>query len=744
MEKKYLNDSGLMQFWGRIKSYTKSVSDDLQGQINDKQQQITANDKDIETLQNRSTQMEQSINNIAVTGGASVANTVTYSNTASGLVSINAQGAIDELAAKNATKAEKAEVTAELAKKFDKESILQESGDSEDKVMSQKAVSDKLSDLESNFIDYFEEGIIGKYIGANGVLETLDYAISTQYIKVSEGDSLHFIGGFQNSGAEALGLVWGYTDEAGNGAVKLVNSYSLYDDDFIITQGVNYIRAWSLISKNPSLVVSNSVKHVTNQNANNITKISTKLDTVSGVVVEHENEIKQITEEVSDTNTKLDELEIIIGKDYFEEGIIGKYIGANGVLETLDYAISTQYIKVSEGDSLHFIGGFQNSGAEALGLVWGYTDEAGNGAVKLVNSYSLYDDDFIITQGVNYIRAWSLISKNPSIYSNKTIEVFVSENKPKIDYAYKFAKENSPTIVEITATRNAANFNSIREIINSITDASSEKRYIIHVPVGEWFECDIQGKDYVSIIGEDRERTILYCDGLSDNVTPSDYSYAANANTALNAVSKIYKHVFFAKKNLIVRNLSVKALSCKYCLHLDQETYTELLFDNCHFYGTNLNNIIGIGIHAGQHLRFENCIIENLDALGYGVFCHNDSAQSKPTNMEFENCYFKSCHIISMMELGSNKDDNWKVLNCYSSFSSPQVKIELGDKGNNTSYWKNADGVYETDPSKVPYFIKSNFLGTNVKKIVHGMWGGVDSRPNAEDYIIANFREIVE
>ena len=134
-----------------------SKDEDLQSQIADKQQQITANDKDIESLQNRSTQMELSINNIAVTGGASVANTVAYSNTASGLVSINAQGAIDELAAKNATKAEKAEVTAELEKKFDKESILQESGNAEDKVMSQKAVSDKLSDLaikdeQGNFV----------------------------------------------------------------------------------------------------------------------------------------------------------------------------------------------------------------------------------------------------------------------------------------------------------------------------------------------------------------------------------------------------------------------------------------------------------------------------------------------------------------------------------------------------------------------------------------------------------------
>lgn len=42
---------------------------------------------------------------------------------------------------------EKKRVDGELAKKFDKESVAQESGKAEDKVMSQKAVSDKLSDL---------------------------------------------------------------------------------------------------------------------------------------------------------------------------------------------------------------------------------------------------------------------------------------------------------------------------------------------------------------------------------------------------------------------------------------------------------------------------------------------------------------------------------------------------------------------------------------------------------------------
>ena len=132
-----------------------SKDTDLQSQITDKQQQITANDKDIELLQTRSTQMEQTINNIAATGGASVANTVAYTNTTSGLVSVNAQGAIDELAAKKANSAdvsaqmqtEQTRVNDELAKKFNSENIVQESGEAEDKIMSQKAVSTKLGDL---------------------------------------------------------------------------------------------------------------------------------------------------------------------------------------------------------------------------------------------------------------------------------------------------------------------------------------------------------------------------------------------------------------------------------------------------------------------------------------------------------------------------------------------------------------------------------------------------------------------
>lgn len=102
----------------------KEKDTDLQSQINDKQQQITANDGDISLLQTRSTQMEEAIKGISASGGASQATAVTYENTESGLDSVTAQGAIDELA----------------NKKFNKENIAQEFGDSKDKVVSQFAL----------------------------------------------------------------------------------------------------------------------------------------------------------------------------------------------------------------------------------------------------------------------------------------------------------------------------------------------------------------------------------------------------------------------------------------------------------------------------------------------------------------------------------------------------------------------------------------------------------------------------
>ena len=57
-----------------------------------------------------------------------------------------------------------------------------------------------------------------------------------------------------------------------------------------------------------------------------------------------------------------------------------------------------------------------------------------------------------------------------------------------------FNLDKLPEVIHITATRNVADYNSIREIIAGINDASDIKQYIIHIPKGRWFESDLQGK----------------------------------------------------------------------------------------------------------------------------------------------------------------------------------------------------------------------------------------------------------
>ena len=118
-------------------------------------------DGDKETVQqigDKTHQLENAVKDITATGGASTANAVSYSNETSGMTAVTAQGAIDELAAKNKEhdteiskkantedvtsqmKIEQTRVNDELDKKFNKANIAQEFGESKDKVVSQFAL----------------------------------------------------------------------------------------------------------------------------------------------------------------------------------------------------------------------------------------------------------------------------------------------------------------------------------------------------------------------------------------------------------------------------------------------------------------------------------------------------------------------------------------------------------------------------------------------------------------------------
>lgn len=137
-------------------------------------------DEQLDNIITKHESLSRTVQGIAATGGASTATNVTYNNDSSRLNAENAQDAIDELQSSKIDKtsilqesgtaidkvmsqgaikteldkkADKETVKTELGKKFDKESVAQESGDSEELVMSQKAVSDKHQILSKDLLD---------------------------------------------------------------------------------------------------------------------------------------------------------------------------------------------------------------------------------------------------------------------------------------------------------------------------------------------------------------------------------------------------------------------------------------------------------------------------------------------------------------------------------------------------------------------------------------------------------------
>ena len=90
-----------------------------------------------DTLNTKHESLSKTVQGISATGKANTATEVTYNNTNSGIVAENIQDAVDKLAKE---KADSSNVTEQLDKKFNKENIAQEFGDSKDKVVSQFAL----------------------------------------------------------------------------------------------------------------------------------------------------------------------------------------------------------------------------------------------------------------------------------------------------------------------------------------------------------------------------------------------------------------------------------------------------------------------------------------------------------------------------------------------------------------------------------------------------------------------------
>lgn len=292
--------------------------------------------------------------------------------------------------------------------------------------------------------------------------------------------------------------------------------------------------------------------------------------------------------------------------------------------------------------------------------------------------------------------------------------------------------EQNIEYVTVTVQRNLADFNSVRETLEGITDASYYKRYIVIVPIGRWFECDIKGKKYVTIQGVDARKTVLYCDGTSNKVTPSDYSFQDYAGQSLSSINQAYKHIINVRDDIDVRGLTLEVNDCKYCAHIDNTGFKTASFKEIFFKEINANVTftIGIGSHAGQEIVFERCDFKAYDTHTICAYVHNWNNLTAINTVTFKDCQFNK-NFFRYDELGSDYSTFLNLLNCYSSAGTPQLVFQTVTTGGH-SHWINPEtGQPITDMTQLPYCTHIDVCGSNVASISQD-----GTRPDIADYII--------
>ena len=182
-------------------------------------------------------------------------------------------------------KADKDTVNTELGKKFDKTSVAQDSGDSEELVMSQKAVSDKLSDLskdihggekdivkksytsESNSVTIPIDGTIVKYGGTITIKLsepiTAAYTIQTRTEDSSIGEkSLQFTDGYAtydvttNTAAKFLKIV---NCNKNASIIEKVKKESIDDNIAALKKNVETIESKNSLLENSIDVIKDNI-----------------------------------------------------------------------------------------------------------------------------------------------------------------------------------------------------------------------------------------------------------------------------------------------------------------------------------------------------------------------------------------------------------------------------------------------------------------------------------------------------
>lgn len=187
----------------------------------------------------------------------------------------------------------------------------------------------------------------------------------------------------------------------------------------------------------------------------------------------------------------------------------------------------------------------------------------------------------------------------------------------------------------VVAKDGSGAFTSIHAALASIVDASPENRVTVVIKPGVYEET-LTTKDWVDLVGEDRDRCVV--------------SWSRRPDEEVTRA-----HVIWATSTSVIKNLTLLGKDVKYCIHSDRAGPYTLTVENCVLRrippANDYLSALGIGLWAGQNLVVRDSVLEAAEP----VYMHNSKGQESSCSLTLEKCTLKgrsTAMLLAAMDSG--------------------------------------------------------------------------------------------
>lgn len=206
----------------------------------------------------------------------------------------------------------------------------------------------------------------------------------------------------------------------------------------------------------------------------------------------------------------------------------------------------------------------------------------------------------------------------------------------------------APTVLKITPTF------TLRDAMESITDASEFNKYEIHIPEGNYdifslyTPAEINAANFIGLRVKDHVNLV----GIGDknNIIIEGTLDGSYSQETINRVS-----VLAIMGSCDLTNIVFKGTNCRYTIHDDYDPFSIRRVYNCDFYhyGTGFGRAYGSGMHNGCKWFFEKSYFYTDNVATSAISIHNNVGFTQACSVEFKDCEFESVSGEQCMELRS-------------------------------------------------------------------------------------------